>query len=133
MLYTEITSGQWNVTAHFPSLRHVLEGLFGRHGPHTAWVRRWILAACLVALGLPGLMPAAATSFHSSSDGALSGMRLILAQVCNDVPLSLEGAFADAVTGLVMVRKSTDPDAVQRNKKREIWHPPPPPTRLFVL
>ena len=63
MLYGEITSGQWNVAAHSPSLRHVIEGLFGRHGPRTAWVRRGILAACLVALGLPGLVPTAATSF----------------------------------------------------------------------
>ena len=129
MLYAEIISGQWDVTAHFPSLRHVLEGLFGRHGPHTAWVRRWILAACLVALGLPGLMPAAATSFHSSSDGALSGMGQVLAQVCNDVPLSLEGAFADAVTGLVMVRKSTDPDAAAPQKARDFA---PPPGFYFV-
>ena len=66
---------------------------------------------------------------HSSSDGALSGMRLVLAQVCNDVPLSLEDAFADAVTGLVMVRKSTDPDAAAPQKARDFA---PPPGFCFV-
>ena len=129
MLYGEITSGQWNVAAHSPSLRHVIEGLFGRHGPRTAWVRRGILAACLVALVLPGLVPAAAMSFPSSSDGAPSGMGLVLAQVCGDVPLSVEGAFADAVTGLLAVRKSTDPDAAAPQKARDFA---PPPGFCFV-
>jgi hypothetical protein len=102
MAYKDITSGQYIVAAHPPSPVNVIEGLLGCHGPRTASVRGGILAACLVALLLPGLLPAAASSM--SSDEARSGMGLVLGQVCDDVPYSIEGAFADAVTGLVTVR-----------------------------
>ena len=114
MLYSGIVSGQYIVTAHPPSLRHVLEGLCGKHGPRTALVRRVIVAACAVALVLPGLVPAA-DSPESSSDGAPSGMGLVLAQVCDEVPVGVEGAFADAVTGLVTVGALT---TLQQRRKR---------------
>ena len=116
MLHGEITSGRYIVAAHPPSPFHVFEGLRGVHGPRTAKVRWGIIIACLIALVLPGLLPAEppskdtghvgpnSTDAPSSTDDAMSGMGLILAQVCDDVPLSVEGAFADAVTGLVTVR-----------------------------
>ena len=116
MLYREITSGRYIVAAHPPSPFHVVEGLRGVHGPRTAKVRWGIITACLIALVLPGLLPAEPPSKGTCHGGnstddatgstgdATSGMGLILAQVCDDVPLSVEGAFADAVTGLVTVR-----------------------------
>ena len=115
MLYNEIVTGQYIVTAHPPSLRLVLEGLCGKHGPRTALVRRVIVAACAVALVLPGLVPEA-DSPESSSDGAPSGMGLVLAQVCDEVPVGVEGAFADAVTGLVTVGALTT--LQQQRRKR---------------